>query len=129
MGGDTSADRVPQVSRDVVALENGCVLFPRHLIHLWMLPFSRCIRCSNGRRGRGSDSLLFLSDIGGDLGLMRFGQMTSPPSLIHSGRSMLIEEQAVTPAPPWHIYPPVVFRALFPVARRDNPSVLHNDEL
>ena len=39
--------------------------------------------------------------VGGELGLMRFGQITSPPSLIHSGRSMLMEEQAVTPAPPW----------------------------
>ena len=35
---------------------------------------------------------------------MRFGRVTKPPSLIHSGGFLLVEGQAVTPTPPWHSF-------------------------
>ena len=58
--------------------------------------------------------------------LMRLGRVPNPPDLIHSGGSLLLEGQAVTPAPPWRSSPLVVFRVLCLVARGVDPSSLYD---
>ena len=36
--------------------------------------------------------------------MTRFGRVTKPPDLIHSGGLLLEKGQAGTPVPPWHIF-------------------------
>jgi hypothetical protein len=76
-----------------------------------MPPFSLCVGFSSGRGDR--ESLCFA----------RWGRLcadeVSPPSLIHSGGSLLVEEQAATPAPPWRSSSLVASRVLCHVAQRE----------